>query len=358
MRKLGLAVAVGILAAGTAAQAQVNVTGSSAGSDITFGSSDFHSFTGPASGVITSGSTSSGYASSISVDPTSITFSSGTGQSGQTAGPSVTGTSFTDLGIRVTNGGSAPADATLHSQITPASMGFYMANTANCGTTLQTCAQSQGLQTLSQLSHVGFSGAVGGASFQFSILQGDATLYNVSGSMTLNLNSDGFDGQVVTDVTQGQSALTNFHQVNFGNTGSAVGFTWDATDVPLDLGTINPDSSESLQYFLSVSSFTNGACLSDGVTCLVAYSSFGDPIGSAGAVTGAAPFFLSSFGGLAGSNVGPTFITGLDFGTVTVNTPTVDFNSGVPEPATWAMMVAGFGLLGAALRRRRVLAYN
>ena len=27
---------------------------------------------------------------------------------------------------------------------------------------------------------------------------------------------------------------------------------------------------------------------------------------------------------------------------------------GVPEPATWAMMIAGFGLVGATLRRRRV----
>ena len=27
-------------------------------------------------------------------------------------------------------------------------------------------------------------------------------------------------------------------------------------------------------------------------------------------------------------------------------------NGGVPEPATWAMMIAGFGLAGAAMRRR------
>ena len=27
---------------------------------------------------------------------------------------------------------------------------------------------------------------------------------------------------------------------------------------------------------------------------------------------------------------------------------------GVPEPATWAMMIAGFGLVGAAMRRRKV----
>jgi hypothetical protein len=28
-------------------------------------------------------------------------------------------------------------------------------------------------------------------------------------------------------------------------------------------------------------------------------------------------------------------------------------NSAVPEPATWAMMIGGFGLIGAAMRRRR-----
>jgi hypothetical protein len=30
----------------------------------------------------------------------------------------------------------------------------------------------------------------------------------------------------------------------------------------------------------------------------------------------------------------------------------------VPEPATWAMMIGGFGLLGAAARRRRRIAVS
>lgn len=34
---------------------------------------------------------------------------------------------------------------------------------------------------------------------------------------------------------------------------------------------------------------------------------------------------------------------------------TFTFSSGVPEPATWAMMIAGFGLIGMAARRRRGL---
>ncbi|WP_372917730.1 PEPxxWA-CTERM sorting domain-containing protein, partial [Sandarakinorhabdus sp.] len=28
---------------------------------------------------------------------------------------------------------------------------------------------------------------------------------------------------------------------------------------------------------------------------------------------------------------------------------------GVPEPASWAMLIAGFGLTGAAMRRRRTV---
>jgi hypothetical protein len=359
MVRLALMAACCVLAVGTAAQAQsVNVTSQDSGTDIIFGPSDFRSFPGPSSGVQTSGATSSGFASSIKVDPTSISFTNGNAQSGLKSSPSVTSTSFTDLGLSVTNTGNAAGEAILHSQITPASIGFYMANTANCGSTFTTCAQSQGLQTLSELSHSGFSGAVAGASFDFEIHQGDGTLLNLSGTMTLNLNSDGFAGVVSTNFgLAGDGGLTNFHEVDLGNAGSAIGFAWDTTDVNVDLGMLNPDTSTGLSYSLSVSSFTNGACLSDGVTCLVAYSSFGDPIGSAGAVTNAAPFGLSSFGGLFGSNSGPLFITGLNFGSVTVNAPTATLDM-VPEPATWMSLIVGFGVMGAALRRRRVLAYN
>jgi hypothetical protein len=34
----------------------------------------------------------------------------------------------------------------------------------------------------------------------------------------------------------------------------------------------------------------------------------------------------------------------------------ITYNSGAPEPAAWALMLLGFGSLGAALRRRRTLA--
>ena len=34
----------------------------------------------------------------------------------------------------------------------------------------------------------------------------------------------------------------------------------------------------------------------------------------------------------------------------------VDLRGAVPEPATWALMIAGFGAVGASLRRRRAFA--
>lgn len=44
---------------------------------------------------------------------------------------------------------------------------------------------------------------------------------------------------------------------------------------------------------------------------------------------------------------------GLDNIVISANTAT----SGVPEPASWAMMIGGFALLGAALRRRTTVAF-
>ncbi|OYQ34056.1 hypothetical protein CHU93_02605 [Sandarakinorhabdus cyanobacteriorum] len=41
--------------------------------------------------------------------------------------------------------------------------------------------------------------------------------------------------------------------------------------------------------------------------------------------------------------------------TVTSNGPPMQVVSGVPEPDSWAMLIAGFGLVGAVARRRRAI---
>ena len=62
-------------------------------------------------------------------------------------------------------------------------------------------------------------------------------------------------------------------------------------------------------------------------------------------------FYFFPDGALGSNGVYPTSF-GLFRATLTVSgTPT---SSAAPEPASWAMMIAGFGLLGAAMRRRKV----
>lgn len=58
------------------------------------------------------------------------------------------------------------------------------------------------------------------------------------------------------------------------------------------------------------------------------------------------------------------FLAGLDGGLVYANIHTTSFPGGeirgqvaaAPEPGTWSMMISGFGLVGGAVRRRRVVA--
>ena len=72
---------------------------------------------------------------------------------------------------------------------------------------------------------------------------------------------------------------------------------------------------------------------------------------------------LFSFGSEVDGRLGTTFAFGGPLTLLSFSTPTVVGNgvaaitvlsSDVPEPASWAMMVAGFGLAGAALRKRRI----
>ncbi|WP_174275202.1 NF038132 family protein [Sphingomonas bacterium] len=54
------------------------------------------------------------------------------------------------------------------------------------------------------------------------------------------------------------------------------------------------------------------------------------------------------------TNIGDTAVdSGLAFAGLQVAGQAVDTGATVPEPASWAMMVGGFGMLGGALRRRR-----
>ena len=370
MVRLAFAVACCALAAGTAAQAQTTTVTGHAESYVN-NSGVLHG-----TGVYdTDGSGASNYASTISIVPTpinpvTVSFESGNALTGR----AVSAQSYTTVDLSLFSDGNSAVRPTLHSQITPAGMGFYLADTRNCGSDPHSCAQSHGFGLLRDLGAPEGAGRnLAGVNFDFQIVANDRTLYSVHGGMTITV---GLDGQISvnSDIEDAANKLTGFTTLRLGNAGTALGYAWDATNVPeLVLDALGENGQESVSYHVSVSSYSNGACLDDGFTCLIAYSAFGDPIGRGGGIEAdAAQFsfsaFGASFGGLQLENQGPqpldgatSFINGVNLtDIISVNAPTVNFDGagGVPEPASWMSMILGFGLQGAALRRRRVLAYT
>jgi hypothetical protein len=81
---------------------------------------------------------------------------------------------------------------------------------------------------------------------------------------------------------------------------------------------------------------------------------------SDGGLFSTADYVVSPFGSqvYSGSEAMPVFAPGVfsayDFSSNLIGTLTI--TTGVPEPATWAMMILGLGFAGLGLRRRRGLA--
>ena len=69
-------------------------------------------------------------------------------------------------------------------------------------------------------------------------------------------------------------------------------------------------------------------------------------VGGTGRFLGATGSFLTGMGSGANTSFQPSRIT-LNFVDGTIDAPAV------PEPGTWALLIVGFGMMGAAMRRRR-----
>lgn len=130
-----------------------------------------------------------------------------------------------------------------------------------------------------------------------------------------------------TDVANQQQALAN------------LGFNWNGNWSALE-NSVSPD--------LVITSLTNGNQLNFGTT-MFGTTIIGAHFGNGSSAGNASVFWLFNFG-----TTGANFVV-LDDpqGWSNAALYTTGRPPAVPEPATWAMMLFGFGAAGAALRRSR-----
>ena len=121
------------------------------------------------------------------------------------------------------------------------------------------------------------------------------------------------------------------------------------------------DVLNSVTVNLTFSGLTGGAASAAHIHCCVAPDANGPVVipftGFPSATSGT---YSNTFTGVSAAN-----IAGIKAGAAYINIHNTTFPGGeirgqiglaqgVPEPATWAMMIGGFGMMGGALRRRSV----
>lgn len=293
------------------------------------------------------------YDSFVTVGGDAITFES---SNATTQGPFASFSSYSTVSFDV----YTDSTVNFHSEITPQGLGLYLADTSNGCLFTGSCVQvSDELHQFSDLTFPDYydtTGLLGGVGFSFEILMDGSSIYSLSGSvlMSRNIGCDGFCLLTNLDDPEGPGAqLDGFSMQTDVNDLSAIAFGWGAT--PLDLGPIS--GFHSFEYRTSAFSFTNAACIDYGSVCLLGYSGFGDPIGRGGAIDALSAFDVGAY-----THGGDELINGVHFTPAKFRLGFEDGNlvyqsAGVPEPGTWALTIMGFGILGAALRRRHIPAH-
>jgi hypothetical protein len=294
------------------------------------------------------------------LQPTDIKFSNGATASGAYQYSTTT----TSIVVNFT-GNSRPR---LVSVIDPGGFGIYLGDTSGCelsataGCPQVTSASGLTFADLTRDSDAPAGTALGGATFSFTVASGSQVMEHLSGSITLFYNTaDPSSPIVVTSVGGLATGLTNFGLETPPGSSSAIGYNWGQTDLSVPFPA-NPRASNSLTYTTVVSSYSLADCAA---ACqLVAYGGFGDPIhlsGGSGGDEAVPRDGLAAFGVIPDG--GPDLINGVSYSDYYFQLPTYANGvlyllpfAGVPEPAGWALVLLGTGVLGHRLRRRRAAA--
>ena len=292
----------------------------------------------------------------VNLNSNLVTFESGTATVGVNS--LSRSTSGIDIVFENTNDGLIELDP-FNSTIIPAGMGFYVQDRTGFsptnGNPFTGYGQSQSVEFGDFFSTVGSGVTFAEAEFDFDVVTngGDLVLYSLNGVVSLSFDEVG--NVIINENLTGATGVGQY--LNGFATGinnhHALVYDWQETNILIPLsGDLSGFESQTVSYRANVTSWTKAGCINNGLNCIVAFAGFGDPVGRGGGVEE-----FSAFSGDVSPFDFPTdndhgfVIGGLNFNPVTVNV------AAVPEPATWALMISGFGLAGAALRRRRRVAY-
>jgi|JI10StandDraft_1071094.scaffolds.fasta_scaffold54157_3 hypothetical protein len=281
-------------------------------------------------------------------------------------GPGGSSTAFTEVEVTYQNTGTTAVQAVLDSTLLPAGLGFLIGDiTSDVGPGI--CGNQQLSQCGQTTQNVSFSNvSTASAGFMFDVLSNGISIYSLSGGMTIDAS-----GNVTDTLGAARATLKNFVLQTVPGSGTAIGYNWDSTVVSIVVpGLLAPGASATLTYRVSTYATSTGSCApvpganAYNQTCAIGFSVFGDPIRSGGGINN-----ISTQ--LSMNTLAPTSNLGIPIAGIAFNTlgpllaPTFDSNTGklgvflpapVPEPASWAMMIAGFAMIGGAMRRRAVLA--
>ena len=291
----------------------------------------------------------------VKIKPSTVSFESGVAVSGGFA--SSTSSSGVDITLHNNTDGLLQVD-NFGSTIIPAGMGFYLQDRtggAQGNDIFTGYGQTNSGLAFEDLDPTVTEGPFAYSNFEFSVTSNDVTLYSLSGYASLTMD---IYGNVERDFWLSDPGALDGLVTAYDNP-FAYAFAWDSTHIVLPLNALlEMGQSQVIEYRTTVTSFTRADCINP-TTCLVAYSGFGDPIGRGGGASFAAAlggFQMSSYGGgVSAFDINP--ITGIVFDPQEF-VPFEFIANAVPEPATWTTLILGFGLLGAALRRRRILTYS
>ena len=326
------------------------------------------------------GSTSFGsgasYASTSDIGPGVIYFKNGNASSGQFTYSKST----TLVDITFTNTGDKTVTPFLRSQIVPAGFGIFVGPNG-CSADPESCNPADvtpGIfnsfrpvtdETIPTIEGVPID-VLASASFTFRIYADDFVAYSLTGSLTLTYGGGGGLPNILTaNIGQAQAELDGFALDSPALSSDFLGYIWDTTDIDVRFqDVLAPGEDATLRYETIVETYSRSSCLSGTSSCLVSYASFGDPVGRSGGsgtaqIGGGDAMLARAFGPLGAEDETPSgiFFDEFAFRAPVFNPITggVSFvlpGTAVPEPDSWALMIAGFGLLGASLRQRRRLA--